>query len=99
MFEFKKFPKDIRELINLRHWENDGYMPCGIGELTLLQSLPVFVVGGVGRLSELKGLNNLKGELRIEKLENVRDVVVESREANLREKNTFGSWACNGGTY
>ena len=86
MFEFKKFPKDIRELINLRHWENDGYMPCGIGELTLLQSLPVFVVGGVGRLSELKGLNNLKGELRIEKLENVRDVVVESREANLREK-------------
>ncbi|RVW93412.1 putative disease resistance protein RGA3 [Vitis vinifera] len=89
--------KDTRELINLRHLENDwcrglSHMPCGIGELTLLQSLSIFVVGnmgngrGVGRLSELKGLNNLRGELSIVNLENVRDAVVESREANLGEK-------------
>ncbi|WKA13257.1 hypothetical protein VitviT2T_030577 [Vitis vinifera] len=61
----------------------------GLGKLTLLQSLPLFVVGnerGVGRLSELKGLNNLKGKLRIQKLENVRDAVDESDKANLREK-------------
>eukprot|EP00261_Vitis_vinifera_P031617 XP_019072860.1 PREDICTED: putative disease resistance protein RGA4 isoform X1 [Vitis vinifera] len=87
----KEMPKDMRQLINLRHWEYDGYlsMPCGIGKLTLLQSLPLFVVGnerGVGRLSELKGLNNLKGKLRIQKLENVRDAVDESDKANLREK-------------
>ncbi|RVW93477.1 putative disease resistance protein RGA4 [Vitis vinifera] len=86
-----EMPKDMRQLINLRHWEYDGYlsMPCGIGKLTLLQSLPLFVVGnerGVGRLSELKGLNNLKGKLRIQKLENVRDAVDESDKANLREK-------------
>ena len=100
-FKLKEFPKDIRESINLRHLENNGccgvtHMPCGIGELTLLQTLRVFIVGNrrgglrddheIGRLSELKGLNNLKGELRIENLQNVRDVVVESRKANLKEK-------------
>ncbi|XP_034678963.1 putative disease resistance protein RGA4 isoform X2 [Vitis riparia] len=90
----KEFPKDTRELINLRHLENNGcgrlsYMPCRIGELTLLESLPLFVIGTgskVGRLSELKRLNNLRGKLRIEKLENVRDANVESEEANLGEK-------------
>ena len=79
-------------------------MPCGIGELTLLQSLPVFVVGNggngrgelrdddkIGRLSELKGLNSHKGEPRIEGLENVRDVLVESREANLGKKQCIQS--------
>ena len=92
----KELPKDTRELINMRHLENDrcphlSHMPCGIGELTVLQSLPLFVVGNVGneRLSELKGLNNLKGELQIEGLENVR--VVESREANLGGKQNIQS--------
>ena len=64
-------------------------MACGIGELSLLESLPLFVVGTgseVGRLGELKRLNNLRGELWIEKLENVKDAKVESREANLGEK-------------
>ena len=90
----KKFPKDMRRLINLRHLENQGcgsltHMTCGIGELSLLESLPLFVVGTgskVGRLSELKRLNNLRGQLWIEKLENVMDAKVESREANLVEK-------------
>ncbi|XP_034680841.1 putative disease resistance protein RGA3 [Vitis riparia] len=88
----EEFPKDTRELINLRHLENDRcesltYMP--IGELTLLESLPLFVIGTgskVSRLSELKRLNNLRGELSIKKLENVRDGKVESGEANLGEK-------------
>ncbi|XP_034678118.1 putative disease resistance protein RGA1 [Vitis riparia] len=64
-------------------------MPCGIGRLTLLESLPLFVIGTgskVGRLSELKRLNNLRGKLWIKKLENVRDANVESEEANLGEK-------------
>ena len=90
----KEFPKDTKELINLRHLENDqcsnlSHMPCGIGELTLLESLPVFVIGTgseVGRLSELQRLNNLQGELMIQKLENIRDAKAETEEASLGEK-------------
>ena len=90
----KEFPKDTKELINLRHLENDrcsslSHMPCGIGELTLLESLPVFPIGTrseVGRLSELKRLNNLQGELMIQKLENIRDAKAETEEASLGEK-------------
>ena len=90
----KEFPKSMRKLSNLRHLEIHGcgsltHMACGIGELSLLESLPLFVVGTgseVGRLGELKRLNNLRGELWIEKLENVKDAKVESREADLGEK-------------
>ena len=102
-YKLIKFPEDTIELINLRHLENDdchalGHMPCGIGELTSLQSLPVFAVGNVrraGRLSELKELNNLRGGLWIQGLENVRDVVLESREANLGEKQHIQSLRLN----
>ncbi|KAL6314948.1 hypothetical protein AAG906_029168 [Vitis piasezkii] len=96
----KEFPNDTRELIYLRHLENDGcgnltHMPCGIGELTSLQSLPIFVVGNtrgysrdrkIGGLSELKKLHYLRGELRIKNLENVWNAEEESREANLAKK-------------
>ncbi|RVW64615.1 putative disease resistance protein RGA4 [Vitis vinifera] len=68
-------------------------MPYGIGELTLLQSLPLFVVGTgkagdhkIGGLSELKRLNQLRGELRIRNLENVKDVVPVSRGEILKGK-------------
>ena len=90
----KEFPKDTKELINLRHLENDGCsslrrMPCGIRELTLLESLPLFVIGTgseVGRLRELKRLNNLQEELKIQKLENIRNAKAETEEASLGEK-------------
>ena len=61
----------------------------------MLRSLPVFVVGNgkkVGRLSELKRLNDLRGELSIVNLENVNvrgggaAAKQESGEANLRAK-------------
>ncbi|KAL6314301.1 hypothetical protein AAG906_018997 [Vitis piasezkii] len=82
----KRFPKDTRKLINLRHLGNDGcvqltHMPCGLGELTLLQSLPLFVVGDerelsrdhtIGSLVELKRLNQLRGGLCIKNLQNAR---------------------------
>ena len=47
-------------------------MPCGLGELTMLQTLPLFFVGNnnrnssdkrIGQLNELKCINNLRGEL------------------------------------
>ncbi|KAL6314899.1 hypothetical protein AAG906_029117 [Vitis piasezkii] len=74
----------MRRLINLRHLENQGcgsltHMTCGIGELSLLESLPLFVVGTGSKVGRLR-------QLWIEKLENVMDAKVESREANLVEK-------------
>ena len=91
----KRLRRDTREMTSLRHLENDecpsmSKMPFGIGELTELRSLSVFVVGDVkkecwvGRLSELKELNNLRGELSIVNLENAN--ADESREANLSAK-------------
>ena len=71
------------------------YMPGGLGELTQLQTLPLFWVGNeserearevrwnkkrsMGGLSELKFLNNLKGQLVIEGLSNA---ARGGREAN-----------------
>ncbi|XP_034678718.1 putative disease resistance protein RGA4 isoform X2 [Vitis riparia] len=93
----KRILDNIGELINLRHLENSGcddltHIPHGIGKLTLLQSLPLFVVGNdigwlrnhkIGSLSELKGLNQLRGGLCISNLQNVRDVELVSREEIL----------------
>ena len=97
----KIFPKNTRELINLRHLENDkcddlSHMPHGMGKLTSLQTLPLFVVGNdtsrwlrnhkVGSLSELESLNQLRGELYIKDLQNVRDVELVSRRKILGKK-------------
>ncbi|RVW89658.1 putative disease resistance protein RGA4 [Vitis vinifera] len=54
MLEFKKNSRQHRRMINLRHLENNGcfdwtHMPHGIGKLTLLQSLPLFVGGNFER--------------------------------------------------
>jgi Leucine-rich repeat (LRR) protein len=87
----------ITKLINLRHLEIEGCkafadkMPIGLGQLTSLQSLSSFVVGddgmgNCGKLNELKELNNLKGHLRISNLDSVKDVALESQEANLKIK-------------
>nr|ADD17347.1 resistance protein XiR1.2 [Vitis arizonica] len=113
----QRFPKKLVELINLRHLENDicynlAHMPHGIGKLTLLQSLPLFVVGNdiglrnhkIGSLSELKGLNQLRGGLCIGDLQNVRDVELVSRGEILKGKQYLQSlrlqwtrWGQDGG--
>eukprot|EP00261_Vitis_vinifera_P016165 XP_010644907.2 PREDICTED: putative disease resistance protein RGA4 isoform X1 [Vitis vinifera] len=113
----KRIPDNTGELINLRHLENDScynlaHMPHGIGKLTLLQSLPLFVVGNdiglrnhkIGSLSELKGLNQLRGGLCISNLQNVRDVELVSRGGILKEKQYLQSlrlewnrWGQDGG--
>ncbi|RVW64560.1 hypothetical protein CK203_048508 [Vitis vinifera] len=80
-------------------------MPHGIGELTLLQSLPLFVVGEerelsrdhtIGSLIELKRLNQLRGGLLIKNLQNAR----VSEGEILKEKECLESlrleWAQEG---
>ncbi|RVW20745.1 Disease resistance protein RGA2 [Vitis vinifera] len=90
-------------MINLRHLEIDGcqslaYMPCRLGELTMLQTLPLFVIGkgdreGISRLNELQCLNNLRGGLEIRNLQRVKGGALESKEANLKEKHYLQSLA------
>ncbi|CAI0555041.1 unnamed protein product [Linum tenue] len=85
----QELPRGIKKLVNLKHldldrtsWKNLRHIPKGIGELKLLQTLPIFVVGkrsscsGNGEiagaeLNELEGLNALCGELIIIGLGNV----------------------------
>ncbi|CAK7327877.1 unnamed protein product [Dovyalis caffra] len=85
-------------MISLRHLEIDHctgltHMPNGLGQLTALQKLTQFIVGEYfyslnlsAWLRELKGLNNLQGELRIAKLENLKVSAIELEEANLKGK-------------
>ncbi|KAL6010312.1 hypothetical protein ACLOJK_000743 [Asimina triloba] len=84
-------PRGMRKMISLRHLiitgrESLTHTPTKIGELKFLQTLLVFVVGEESRCNkrELKDLN-LGGELKIQKLENVRGGR-NSREAKLSEK-------------
>ena len=101
----KELPKNINNWINLRHLEIDGnsgltFMPCGLGELTMLQTLPLFFVGNnsrnssdkrIGRLNELKCINSLRGELAIARLSKVRGGALDSKEANLKGKQCLHS--------
>ncbi|RVX02812.1 putative disease resistance protein RGA3 [Vitis vinifera] len=94
----KELPRNMKKLINLRHLEIDevnklSYMPRGLGDLTNLQTLPLFWVrndGGesrhkrMGRLNELRFLNNLRGQLQIKRLSNARGS--EAKEAMLEGK-------------
>ncbi|KAJ6291641.1 hypothetical protein OIU76_023679 [Salix suchowensis] len=91
-------PRHISKMSSLRHLEIDHctgltHMPNGLGQLTSLQTLTQFVVGKCGtspyiiaRLRELNGLNDLRGELKIAKLEKLKVSALESREANLKGK-------------
>ncbi|XVF43494.1 hypothetical protein PTKIN_Ptkin02bG0044500 [Pterospermum kingtungense] len=93
----EELPRKLRNMTNLRHLETGQctgltHMPSGIGQLTSLQMLTRFVVGidsferTSGGLRELKGLNDLRGELLVAKLENVKNVASECKEANLKAK-------------
>ncbi|KAJ3683447.1 hypothetical protein LUZ60_013674 [Juncus effusus] len=87
----QELPQGINNLVNLRHLNllnKSTCMPCGIGALINLQTLPVFNIRrGIWHceISELKGLVNLRGELTITGLRNVTNVR-GVKEANLRNK-------------
>uniref|UniRef100_A0A2N9FSP6 Uncharacterized protein n=1 Tax=Fagus sylvatica TaxID=28930 RepID=A0A2N9FSP6_FAGSY len=84
----EELPKDLSNLINLRHIYIDlefiNRTPKDIGRLTSLQTLPFFTVNPDAgcSLEELGHLNQLSGELDIYNLEHVRDNV-EAKSANL----------------
>ncbi|TYJ12498.1 hypothetical protein E1A91_A11G355400v1 [Gossypium mustelinum] len=92
----EELPKKIEKLVNLTHIECCGcsgltHMPRGIGKLTALETLSMFVVDkdgshGGADLSELSGLNNLRGELTIKNLGFVKNAKEKFRAANLKEK-------------
>ena len=85
----KEFPKELQNLINLRHiyFDEDIKFPQGIGRLTCLRTLPYFSVGNeIGRqIEELAGLKQLKGELIVCNLEHVKNGE-EAKKAKLEDK-------------
>ncbi|XP_031493994.1 disease resistance protein RGA2-like [Nymphaea colorata] len=99
--EVKRLPNKISELGSLRHLDIDEtelleYLPSEIGMMTCLQTLSKFVVGS-GRtldesmgssLSELRELNYLRGNLRIEHLERVGSLE-EADHAELKRKESL----------
>ncbi|KAL3749233.1 hypothetical protein ACJRO7_010346 [Eucalyptus globulus] len=103
----EELPSDIRKLVNLRNlsinycWKL-SYMPHGLGELSSLQRLSYFILPkdrarakNYCRLGELKGLNNIRGELLIENLKYVTNAEVECRDANLMGKHSLESLLLN----
>uniref|UniRef100_A0A7N2LG68 Uncharacterized protein n=3 Tax=Quercus lobata TaxID=97700 RepID=A0A7N2LG68_QUELO len=86
-----KLPKDLGNLVNLRHmeledlfWFKFSVLPPKVGNLTRLQNWHAFRVGNkIGyRIEELKNMAYLSGTLHISQLENVVNVV----EAKMNEK-------------
>ncbi|KAL4601035.1 hypothetical protein ACB092_11G242600 [Castanea dentata] len=99
-WKLKELPRDIRFLVGLRHLKNSdskhlSHMPDGLGQMTCLQTLSLFVVrdnqasssGPISSgLDELNSLNSLRGELQISNLRYLEDVYSEPSAANLRAK-------------
>lgn len=85
-----KIPDCITRLINLRHLEATTKLITkitGLGNLTCLQDLKKFTVRKAKghKIKELKEMNELRGNLRIKKLENVFSGK-QASEANLYAK-------------
>nr|XP_043610467.1 putative disease resistance RPP13-like protein 1 [Erigeron canadensis] len=85
-------PNSAVKLVNLRHLDIRDTpkltkTPLRLGELTGLQTLSKVIVGGADefKISDLKGLLHLQGQLSIERLDKVIDAT-QAKEANLQQK-------------
>ncbi|XP_043816740.1 putative disease resistance RPP13-like protein 1 [Manihot esculenta] len=90
--ELIELPKGICNLLNLQHLDIIGTrklkeMPPHIGNLTSLCVLTKFIVGkSNGRITELKKLCDLRGQLHITSLENVEvEDIRDAGFANLKD--------------
>ncbi|KAK9105817.1 hypothetical protein Scep_022661 [Stephania cephalantha] len=91
-----KLPNGMRHMRNLRNLDINGcrsltYMPIYMGELSCLQVLSTYIVGedDGNRIGELRHLN-LKGEIEIKNLGNVKDLV-DAKMANFSRKHKLNS--------
>ncbi|TYJ12496.1 hypothetical protein E1A91_A11G355200v1, partial [Gossypium mustelinum] len=95
-WKLQELLKKIEKLVNLTHLACRDcfgltHMPRGIGKLTSLETLSEFVVDkdgshGGADLSELRLLNNLRGQLQIRNLGFVKNAKEKFKAANLKEK-------------
>ncbi|XP_034931560.1 putative disease resistance protein RGA4 [Populus alba] len=83
----KKLPQKVGNLVSLRHlhFDDPKLVPAEVRLLTRLQTLPIFVVGPDHMVEELGCLKELRGALKICKLEQVRDRE-EAEKAELSGK-------------
>ncbi|KAG5582644.1 hypothetical protein H5410_053271 [Solanum commersonii] len=84
----EELPYEMGNMISLRHiYCSRSQLPLNVGQLSFLQTLQYFNVGLVKgrRIEELGRLKNLRGKLRINGLQLVRDRE-EARTTCLREK-------------
>ncbi|XP_021804722.1 putative disease resistance protein RGA3 [Prunus avium] len=97
-----RFPKEMENLINLRHvyFDEDKEVPFGMRRLTHQQTLRYFTLDRERNheIGELGGLNQLKGELTIRSLEQVRDKD-EAEESNLGGKSNIRILTLEWGSY
>ncbi|CAH1440695.1 unnamed protein product [Lactuca virosa] len=85
-------PRSFAKLINMRHLDISdtpklNKTPLGIGGMTRLQTLPMVFIGeGDGfKISDLKGLTDLQGQLSIMGLDKVINPI-QAKDANLHQK-------------
>ncbi|KAA0058611.1 putative disease resistance RPP13-like protein 1 isoform X1 [Cucumis melo var. makuwa] len=92
-YELKELPRDINNLVNLRHLTFEPWMEVtptleGMEKLTCLQTISLFVLDckKTNKLWELNDLSYFTGELKIIGLEKLRSSPSEIALINLKEK-------------
>uniref|UniRef100_A0A0E0C086 Uncharacterized protein n=1 Tax=Oryza meridionalis TaxID=40149 RepID=A0A0E0C086_9ORYZ len=87
-----KLPDGMTRITNLKHLRNDQcrslkQLPNGFGRWTKLETLSLLMIGDKhSSIAELKDLNNLTGELRIECWPHKMDLTTAAKRANWRNK-------------
>ncbi|KAI3445835.1 hypothetical protein Pfo_002500 [Paulownia fortunei] len=102
-----ELPFGIANVTSLRHLNIMGcealtHMPAMVGKLVHLQTLPIYIVGKMSSesITQLQFLN-LRNELTIKCMENIRDAK-EAKRANMRDKKHLESlrlqWGSSNGS-